>query len=123
MQPVYRPLDLGSVKPLGWFKDQLELEAAGLSGNMFDFYRFVHDSRWIGGETEYSHLEYVFITYAVFLLRVLVLICVYLCLYSLKNEGAPTRGDYVTISKKSERKTPLTYKGARRYFFFISFHN
>ncbi|KAI1415896.1 hypothetical protein F5Y13DRAFT_206837 [Hypoxylon sp. FL1857] len=57
VQPVYKPLDLGSVKPLGWFKDQLELEAAGLSGNMFDFYRFVHDSRYIGGSTEYSGLD------------------------------------------------------------------
>ncbi|OTB18253.1 hypothetical protein K445DRAFT_373791 [Daldinia sp. EC12] len=57
VQPVYKPLDLGSVKPLGWFKDQLELEAAGLSGNMFDFYRFVHDSRYIGGSTEYSGLS------------------------------------------------------------------
>ncbi|KAI0854274.1 hypothetical protein F5Y00DRAFT_267496 [Daldinia vernicosa] len=54
VQPVYKPLDLGSIKPLGWFKDQLELEAAGLSGNMFDFYRFVHDSNeaspyWFNG--------------------------------------------------------------------------
>ncbi|KAF2239544.1 duf1680 domain-containing protein [Viridothelium virens] len=57
VQPTYQPLTLGSVKPLGWFKDQLELEAAGLGGNMFDFYRFVHDSRWIGGSTEYSALD------------------------------------------------------------------
>ncbi|KAI8632522.1 hypothetical protein F5Y19DRAFT_366758 [Xylariaceae sp. FL1651] len=57
VQPVFRPLDLGSIKPLGWFKDQLELEAAGLSGNLFDFYRFVHDSRYIGGSTEYSALD------------------------------------------------------------------
>ncbi|KAF2113894.1 duf1680 domain-containing protein [Lophiotrema nucula] len=57
IQPVFRPLDLGSIKPLGWFKDQLELEAAGLSGNMFDFYRFVHDAKWIGGATEYSALD------------------------------------------------------------------
>ncbi|KAI1492838.1 hypothetical protein F5X96DRAFT_667354 [Biscogniauxia mediterranea] len=57
VQPVYKPLDLGSIKPLGWFKDQLELEASGLSGNMFDFYRFVHDSRYIGGSTEYSALD------------------------------------------------------------------
>ncbi|KAI1107562.1 hypothetical protein F4804DRAFT_163777 [Jackrogersella minutella] len=57
VQPVYKPLELGSVKPLGWFKDQLELEAAGLSGNMFDFYRFVHDSKYIGGSTEYSGLD------------------------------------------------------------------
>ncbi|KAI0010921.1 hypothetical protein F4779DRAFT_271262 [Xylariaceae sp. FL0662B] len=57
VQPVFKPLELGSIKPLGWFKDQLELEASGLSGNMFDFYRFVHDSRYIGGSTEYSALD------------------------------------------------------------------
>ena len=33
------------------------LEANGLGGNMFDFYRFVHDSRYIGGSTEYSGLD------------------------------------------------------------------
>jgi hypothetical protein len=54
---VYKPLELGSVRPRGWFEDQLQLEAAGLSGNMFDFYRFVHDSKWIGGNTEYSALD------------------------------------------------------------------
>ena len=54
---MYKILDLGSIKPLGWFRDQLELEAEGLSGNMFDFYRFVHDSRYIGGSTEYSGLD------------------------------------------------------------------
>ncbi|KAI0890090.1 uncharacterized protein GGS22DRAFT_149973 [Annulohypoxylon maeteangense] len=57
VQPMFKSLDLGSVKPLGWFKDQLELEAAGLSGNMFDFYRFVHDSKYLGGNTEYSGLS------------------------------------------------------------------
>ncbi|OTB06708.1 hypothetical protein M426DRAFT_20804 [Hypoxylon sp. CI-4A] len=57
VQPVYKALDLGSIKPLGWFKDQLELEAEGLSGNMFDFYRFVHDSRYLGGSFEYSGLS------------------------------------------------------------------
>ncbi|KAI9667654.1 MAG: hypothetical protein M1821_000471 [Bathelium mastoideum] len=57
VQPTYRPINLGSIQPLGWFKDQLELEAAGLGGNEFDFYRFVHDSRWIGGSEEYSALD------------------------------------------------------------------
>lgn len=38
-------------------KDQLQLEAEGLAGNLFDFYRFVHDSKWIGGSTEYSILD------------------------------------------------------------------
>ncbi|KAI9044468.1 uncharacterized protein KD926_001069 [Aspergillus affinis] len=55
-QPLYTPLTLGSIKPQGWLKDQLELGANGLGGNMFEFYRFVHNSRWIGGEDEYSGL-------------------------------------------------------------------
>ncbi len=41
----------------GWFRDQLELEAAGLAGNMFDFYRYVRDSKYLGGSTEYSTLD------------------------------------------------------------------
>ncbi|KAI1264177.1 hypothetical protein F5Y18DRAFT_86645 [Xylariaceae sp. FL1019] len=57
IQPVFRPLDLGSIRPLGWLEDQLKLEAAGLSGNLFHFYRFVHDSKYIGGSTEYSSLD------------------------------------------------------------------
>ncbi|KAH8423913.1 uncharacterized protein LDX57_001665 [Aspergillus melleus] len=56
VQPLYTPLTLGSIKPQGWLKDQLELGANGLGGNMFEFYRFVHNSRWIGGEDEYSGL-------------------------------------------------------------------
>lgn len=57
VQPVYQSLPLGAIKPRGWFKDQLQLEAAGLAGNLYDFYRFVHDSMWIGGSTEYSVLH------------------------------------------------------------------
>ncbi|KAI1341439.1 duf1680 domain-containing protein [Xylariaceae sp. FL0016] len=57
VQPVYQSLDLGSIKPMGWMKDQLETEAAGLAGNLFDFYRFVHDSQWLGGNFEYSNLH------------------------------------------------------------------
>ncbi|KAI0021043.1 hypothetical protein F4780DRAFT_790764 [Xylariomycetidae sp. FL0641] len=57
VQPMFKTLDLGSIKPLGWFKDQMELESAGLGGNMFEWYRFVHDSEWIGGDTEYSSLN------------------------------------------------------------------
>lgn len=38
-------------------KDQLQLQAAGLSGNLFDFYRYVKDSLWVGGTEEYSELH------------------------------------------------------------------
>ncbi|KAI2633742.1 hypothetical protein GGS26DRAFT_61096 [Hypomontagnella submonticulosa] len=57
VQPVYQSFPLGTIKPGGWFKQQLELEADGLAGHLFDFYRFVHDSMWIGGSTEYSNLH------------------------------------------------------------------
>ncbi|KAI2782363.1 hypothetical protein F4815DRAFT_492159 [Daldinia loculata] len=57
VQPIHQSFPLGAIKPRGWFKDQLQLEAHGLAGNLFDFYRFVHDSMWIGGSTEYSVLN------------------------------------------------------------------
>ncbi|KAI0842957.1 hypothetical protein F5Y06DRAFT_77736 [Hypoxylon sp. FL0890] len=57
IQPVYQSFPLGTITPRGWFKDQLTLEADGLAGNLFDFYRFVHDSMWIGGSSEYSNLH------------------------------------------------------------------
>ncbi|KAI0428964.1 duf1680 domain-containing protein [Xylaria sp. FL1042] len=57
VQPVYQALPLGSVKPQGWLKDQLEQSANGLAGNLFNFYRFVKDSMWLGGNTEYSDLH------------------------------------------------------------------
>ncbi|KAI0818297.1 duf1680 domain-containing protein [Xylaria sp. FL0064] len=57
VQPVYQVLPLGSVKPQGWLKDQLEQSANGLAGNLFNFYRFVKDSMWLGGDTEYSDLH------------------------------------------------------------------
>ncbi|KAH9902298.1 hypothetical protein F4778DRAFT_118534 [Xylariomycetidae sp. FL2044] len=56
-QPVYQSLPLGAIKPRGWLKDQLEQEAAGLAGHLFDFYRYVHDSAWLGGDSEYSTLH------------------------------------------------------------------
>ncbi|RYC53993.1 hypothetical protein CHU98_g12215 [Xylaria longipes] len=57
VQPVYQVLPLGSVKPQGWLKEQLEQSANGLAGNLFNFYRFVKDSQWLGGNTEYSDLH------------------------------------------------------------------
>ncbi|EFX06033.1 duf1680 domain containing protein [Grosmannia clavigera kw1407] len=46
-----------SLKPRGWIRDQLQLEADGLAGRMLDFYRFVNDSQWLGGSSEYSVLN------------------------------------------------------------------
>ncbi|KAI2626307.1 duf1680 domain-containing protein [Xylaria nigripes] len=57
VQPVYQALPLGAVKPQGWLRDQLERSASGLAGNLFEFYRFVKDSEWLGGNSEYSDLH------------------------------------------------------------------
>ena len=51
------PLPLGSIKPEGWVKDQMNLMANGLAGHEYDFYHFVKYSPWIGGHSEYSGLH------------------------------------------------------------------
>jgi hypothetical protein len=40
------------IKPQGWLKDQLEIQANGLSGNLDKVWRDVRDSAWIGGDAE-----------------------------------------------------------------------
>ena len=40
------------IKPLGWLKRQLELEANGLCGNLDKVWPDVRDSKWIGGDRE-----------------------------------------------------------------------
>ena len=40
------------IKPSGWLKKQLEIQAQGLSGNLDKVWRDVRDSSWIGGTAE-----------------------------------------------------------------------
>ena len=40
------------LKPVGWLKRQLEIQAAGLSGNLDKIWPDVRDSAWIGGSRE-----------------------------------------------------------------------
>ena len=40
------------LKPTGWLKRQLEIQAAGLAGNLDKVWPDVRDSRWIGGDKE-----------------------------------------------------------------------
>ena len=54
---AFEPLPLGSIKPRGWIRDQLELMAHGLAGHQYEFYHIVKHSPWIGGHSEYSPLN------------------------------------------------------------------
>jgi hypothetical protein len=40
------------IKPSGWMKQQLIIQANGLSGNLDKVWRDVRDSAWIGGDAE-----------------------------------------------------------------------
>jgi DUF1680 family protein len=50
--PVYSELPLGAIKPAGWLKAQLELQARGLGGHLDEFWPDIRDSAWIGGRAE-----------------------------------------------------------------------
>ncbi len=54
LQPgVFTPLPLGAVKPLGWLRQQLRQQAAGLSGHLDEFWPpLAKDSGWLGGAGE-----------------------------------------------------------------------
>ena len=46
---AYIRLPLGSIKPDGWLKSQLEAQAAGLTGNIDDFWPDLSNNAWHGG--------------------------------------------------------------------------
>lgn len=48
----YVPLTTNEIKPEGWLKRQLEVQAEGLSGNLYKVWPDIRDSRWIGGNCE-----------------------------------------------------------------------
>jgi hypothetical protein len=43
---------LGALRPAGWLRRQLEIQAQGLCGHLDEFWPDVRDSGWIGGEAE-----------------------------------------------------------------------
>jgi len=49
---AYIQLPLGSVKPEGWLKNQLRIQAEGLTGNLDDFWPDLVNSSWRGGQGE-----------------------------------------------------------------------
>jgi hypothetical protein len=50
--PVFSELPLGAIKPAGWLKAQLKLQAEGLGGHLDEFWPDIKDSAWIGGKAE-----------------------------------------------------------------------
>lgn len=49
---VFTPLPLGEVLPAGWLRNQLEIQANGLSGHLDEFWPDIKESGWIGGHAE-----------------------------------------------------------------------
>lgn len=52
LEPAFRPLPLGSIRPLGWLERQLRIQADGLSGHLDEFWPDVGESKWFGGIAE-----------------------------------------------------------------------
>ncbi|MBO0884921.1 MAG: glycoside hydrolase family 127 protein, partial [Mycobacterium sp.] len=50
--PASQVLPLGDVRPTGWLRTQLELQAAGMAGHLDEFWPDIADSAWIGGAAE-----------------------------------------------------------------------
>jgi DUF1680 family protein len=48
----FAPLPLGAIRPQGWLLRQLEIQAAGLSGHLDEFWPDVARSAWIGGDRD-----------------------------------------------------------------------
>lgn len=51
-RPTLTPLPLGTIKPAGWLRRQLEIQADGLTGHLQEFWPDIRDSGWIGGKAE-----------------------------------------------------------------------
>jgi uncharacterized protein len=49
---AYIPLPLGAVKPHGWLKTQLEIQASGLTGHLDEYWPDLVNSSWHGGDGE-----------------------------------------------------------------------
>ncbi len=53
LQPSrFRPLPTKSIRPEGWLRNQLRIQADGLSGHLYEFWPDIKDSAWFGGSAE-----------------------------------------------------------------------
>ncbi|THU97653.1 hypothetical protein K435DRAFT_857427 [Dendrothele bispora CBS 962.96] len=50
-------LPLGQIGPSGWLSDQLAVQTNGLAGHEHEFYHYVSQTDWVGGNSFYSTLE------------------------------------------------------------------
>ncbi len=51
-KPQYQFFTNGEIKPEGWLKRQLQIQANGLSGNLDKVWPDVRDSKWVGGDRD-----------------------------------------------------------------------
>ena len=49
---VLVPLTTREIRPRGWLRRQLEIQAAGLCGNLDRVWPDIRDSRWVGGDRD-----------------------------------------------------------------------
>ena len=50
--PAFQTLPLTSIRPTGWLKRQLEIQAGGLTGHLHEFWPDIKESGWTGGKAE-----------------------------------------------------------------------
>ncbi|CAK5262542.1 unnamed protein product [Mycena citricolor] len=53
----YLPIPLGGIRASGWLQDQLMVQTNGLAGHEHEFYNYVAQTDWMGGNSFYSNLE------------------------------------------------------------------
>ena len=51
-EPRFRPLPLSAIQPTGWLRNQLRIQADGISGHLDQFWPDIRDSQWFGGDAE-----------------------------------------------------------------------
>jgi len=52
MKTFFKPYTTKEITPTGWLRDQLIIQAKGLSGNLDKIWPDIRESRWIGGDKE-----------------------------------------------------------------------
>ncbi|CAK5268463.1 unnamed protein product [Mycena citricolor] len=53
----FLPIPLGGIRATGWLQDQLMVQTNGLAGHEHEFYHYVSQTDWMGGNSYYSSLE------------------------------------------------------------------